>query len=159
MFNGNRIDINLEKYQLAPGDMIKGVVQLTLTAPIQAEKLSVNFSVTKEVKQMNIARVTQGSVSSAHTKSKIYSFSLPLDGNKEYVSGEYPFEMSIPPEALPQEAPSIQNALGGGMLGNALGMLAQFSPVGRAIYTYELEAQLDVPWKIDLRKKVDITIG
>lgn len=152
------INLVLEKYQYQVHEKIVGKVVLTLDGPIKADKLSVNFTVTKLVKSMGVPSMSQVSISSSSSTASVYTFDLTLDGAKEYISGEYPFEMIIPADAVPQGGASLGDSIGGA-LGSAVGMLTQFFPMGQATYHYTLEARLDVPWNIDMTKKVDITVG
>ncbi len=155
----NRINLNLDKQQYISSDKITGSVVLSLREPLKAKKLSVNLIVTKKIKRMSIPSVSQGSVgvSGSSSKSRLYSFELILDTEKEYADGEeYPFEISIPSEAV-QKSAGGQNSVGG-ILGGALSILSQISPIGQSVYLYKIEARLDIPWKIDLTSDVDITI-
>ena len=156
----NKIDLVLEKYQYSVTDKIIGKVILILDEPVKAQKLSVKLIVTETVKRTNIPSFGSGqvSMSNSNNTSRSYSFDLTLDGEKEYTRGEYPFEMTIPGEAYPRGLQGAQESAGG-MLGTAIGLLSRFSPLGQTIYRYAVEARLDIPWKFDLTKKVDITIG
>ncbi len=154
----SKIDLTLEKYQFRVDEKIVGKVTLYLDEPvIKAPKLLVRLIMTETVKSMNIPSLTKISVSSSRNTANTYTFDLTLGGEQEYTSGEYPFEMTIPTEAYPRGLQPVQT--GGGMLGTALGLLSRFSPIGQSVYTYAIEARLDIPWKFDLTKKVDITIG
>lgn len=152
------IDLVLEKYQYRVDEKIVGKVVLMLDEPTKSPKLSVKLIMTETVKKMNIPSLKQISVSSSRDTARTYSFDLTLGGEQEYVSREYPFEMIIPVEAYPKGLQPVQESTGG-FLGSAIGLLSKLSPLGQSIYTYAVEARLDVPWKFDLTKKVDITIG
>lgn len=154
----SKIDVTLEKYQYRVDEKIVGKVTLYLDEPvIKAPKLLVRLIMTETVKSMNIPSLTKMSISSSKNTAHTYTFDLILGGEQEYSSGEYPFEMTIPTEAYPRGVqPMLQ---GGGMLGIGLGLLAKFSSLGQSVYAYAIEARLDIPWKFDLTKKVDITIG
>jgi hypothetical protein len=86
----DQMALKLEKYNYEPGDTIKGVVSLILKKPTKARKL--------EVALLGKVRTTHRDADGdIHTSDKIvYDFTLPLDGEKEYQNGEYPFEIKIP---------------------------------------------------------------
>lgn len=157
----SKINLVLDKQQFSVSDKITGKVVLFLDEPTKAQALSVKLIVTEKVKSMNIPSLKSNtlSVGNSASNTRSYSFDLVLGGEKEYTNGEeYPFEMSIPGEALPRSLQAITGTMGG-FLGGAIGILSQFSPLGQTTYLYRVEARLDVPWKFDLTASVDITIG
>lgn len=157
----SKIDLVLEKHQFSATDKIIGRVVLYLDESTKAQKLSLKLIVTERVKKMAILSLNSNTfgVGNSANSTRSYSFDLLLGGEKEYMNGEeYPFEMSIPGEALPRGLQSVTSTLGG-FFGGAIGVLSQLTPLGQTTYLYSVEARLDVPWKFDVTASTDITIG
>ena len=151
------LEVILEKFQFSPGDTVSGKITLKLKKPTQANKLTVSVvgqKITKK-REINFA----GNMPREQTTiDKIFSFDLQLDGSKEYTEGEYPFSIKLPVDIVQQQ--TMANSEG------ALGTVAKvFNAVnnlsgGTTVRTeWFVEAQLDVPKAIDMRKKVMINVG
>lgn len=157
----SKIDLVLEKQQFTVNDKITGRVVLFLDEPTKAKKLSVNLIVTEKIKKMAMPTLNSNTVGIGNSSgaTQAYSFDLQLASEKEFTNGEeYPFEMSIPAEALPRSLQAVTGSMGG-FLGGAIGILSQLSPLGQTTYLYKIEARLDVPWGFDVTASADITIG
>ncbi len=147
--------MTLEKYQFAPGEEIKGHITLELKKNIQAQALTVQLLGTRQVTQTT----AQGRDIRRDT---IFDFSLPLDGEKEYLAGQalnYDFSLKIPETILQGIAGAQGVQLGttmlgvmkiGGMLGGMLG--------GSQKIDWQVIARLANPG-FDLTKKVQINIA
>lgn len=157
----SKINLVLEKQQFSVDDKITGRVVLYLDEPTKAKKLSVDLIVTQKIKKMAIPTLGANTlrVGNSASNTRAYNFDLQLAGEKEFTNGEeYPFEMSIPAEALPRSLQAVTGSMGG-FLGGAIGILSQLSPLGQTTYLYKIEARLDVPWGFDVTASADITIG
>lgn len=153
---GKDIKIQLNKYQFAPEDTISGTVILEISKAVKANGLIVSLVVQEKTSQMRV-RSSGVNMSSSQSTAEVFRFDLPLDGEKEYTSdGKYPFTMQIPREACPAGIEGIQKP--GGILGKGIGLLANFSPLGKKTRMYQIEARLDIPWGLDLTESADITI-
>jgi sporulation-control protein spo0M len=149
-FGKGKIDIVVQKTNYAPGDTISGNVALTLKKPVNAREMSISLigeqMITTREKASGLG-ITGGGIgwgsssSSQVERVRVYDFKLPLDSEKEYSEGrEYPFEIKIPADILsmrPQKTGTMK-----------------FLPV-----VWYLLAKLDIPRGLDIKKKVDITIG
>jgi hypothetical protein len=92
LFGKEKITLTLEKYDYKPGDKIKGTVKLNLKKPTKARKLEVSFIGSKTEKQTGM-RIGPTTSNTQQTKTmKVYDFTLPLDGEKDYHEEEYPFD-------------------------------------------------------------------
>lgn len=149
------IDLVLEKYQLPVGEKILGKVVLSTDAPIKATKLSVTVTVLEKKNTINIP-TSSSTMSASHKERTVYTFELPLAGEKEYTSQEFPFEMMLPEQAYPPKAQMIPQ-LTGGILGSVMNIASALSPLGGGTYYYSLQARLDIPWHIDETKTVDVS--
>lgn len=89
---------------------------------------------------------------SKHQSQIIYNFDMPLDGEKEYHTGEYPFEMKIPSDLL-KNNPNLEGKLGGAV--KAIQMIGGMS----TRIEWYVKAQLDVPMKLDIKKSQKIVLS
>ena len=144
-----KIEITLEKYNFYPGETIKGNVSLQLKKPIQAEKLTVSFIGMKTVTQL--VRASRGS-SRRTRKMPVHEFELVLDREKEYFRGDYPFEIKIPDNIL-QKSPEPEGTLG------TIIKATQFISGGMTRVDWYIETSLSIPKALDMKKKVNITLG
>ena len=81
----------------------------------------------------------------------VYNFKVSLDGEKEYDKTiEYPFEIKLPADILNVAGPQI-----GGVAGQAL----KFVTGAGSSTRWRLQAKLDIPRGIDVKKDVDVAIG
>jgi len=152
-----KIDIVLEKFNFAPGETIRGKVSFELKKPTLAKKLRITLAGVRITNQQ--VQHPNRPPSMETRKDFIHHFEMPLDGEKEYSKGEYPFEIKIPDNVLgvstlPKEATS-------GILGAVLKTaetLSKMSATSSRIEWY-LEAALEVPGAFDVKKKIEITVG
>jgi len=153
-FDRGKIEISLEKFNFSPGEIIKGKVSIELKKPILAKQLKIGLFGLKIITR----RVTtpKGTPSTETRKEFIYQFEMPLDGEKEYLKGEYPFEIKIPANILQTTPPPTQGAIGAVI--KTIEMLSSLSGATSKIEWY-LEATLAIPRGFDIKKKVNINIG
>jgi hypothetical protein len=149
----DEMTLTLEKFSFKPDDMVKGIVNLSLKNPTKARKL--------EVALIGKVRTThRDSDGDIHSQDKtVYDFTLPLDGEKEYQHGQYPFEIKIQSDILQgsSSGQQMQVELGTklGTLGSVLGQML----TGQKPIQWMIHAHLDIPWKLDVRKSQDIVIS
>ncbi len=139
------IELKLEGYEFAPGETIRGHASLKLKKPIKARKLRIALFGMQETRQL---RAGSGR---SYSQDCIFNFEKPLDGEKEYLAGEYDFELKIPANVL--EGPH-----GSGPLGT-LAKTAQFLGGQISNVKWFVEASLDIPMGLDVRKKIQINIA
>jgi len=141
-FGEGKVDIILEKNNFNKGEKIKGKVVLDLPKPKKAKELRVKLYAMREAWK---------TISGKRRKSteEIFSFPMKLDGEKEYTSGEYEFEIMVP-ELKEGELP-------GGAAGEALKAVAFLAGTPSAPRWY-VEASLDIPMSVDITKKVQINV-
>jgi len=149
LFGSDKITITLEKYDYKPGERIKGKVNLNLKKSTKARKLEVGlFGERKERYRDHDGKT--------HIKNvTIFSFSIPLCSEGEYMVGEYPFEIVIPSNILSTDNRSNIE----GKLGTVVDVLSTLS--GQRYYPIEwfVKAQLDVPMMFDVKKAQKIIIS
>jgi hypothetical protein len=164
MFGKGKINIALQKTHYAPGDIISGDVALTLKKPVKAREVSISL-----IGENKITETTPGiggpmggggmSMSTTTKTARIYDFKQQLDSEKEYSQGrEYHFEMKIPADTM-----SMRPLMPEGKLGQVLNVAQTAAAMTGAIpfqrIKWYLLAKLDIPGGLDIKKKVDITIG
>jgi hypothetical protein len=149
MFGKKQIEIILEKFNFSPGETIRGKVLLSLDKPIHARQLRVALIGEKISTRME--RRPDGRTYPKEEKTYIYNFQMPLDGEKEYLQGEYTFEIKIP-------ANISQNIPLEGKVGAILKTIQVLSTIGTRISWY-IQANLDIPMGFDVSKKIQINIG
>ena len=148
----NQMTLMLVKYDFSPGDIIKGVVGLNLEKPVKGRKLEVALIGTRNT----MHRDSDG----VHNQDEIiYHFELPLDGEKEYQNGQYPFEIKIQPDILLSNSMSQQiNQKLEEKLGSFGSVLGQMVAGQRPIH-WEVKAHIDIPMRLDVNQSRDIVIS
>jgi len=150
MFDKGKIEVAIAKTHFAPGDTISGKVTLTIKKPVAAKELGVWLIGERTT-------TSGGGLAGGDRKTekqRVYNFKVSLDGEKEYdKGGEYPFEIKIPADILNIGGPQL-----GGAAGQAI-KIAQVVTGGGSSTRWHLQAKLDIPRGIDVKKDVDITIG
>jgi len=150
MFDKGKIEVAIAKTHFAPGDTISGKVTLTIKKPVAAKELGVWLIGERTT-------TSGGGLAGGDRKTekqRVYDFKVSLDGEKEYdKGGEYPFEIKIPADILNIGGPPL-----GGAAGQAI-KIAQVVTGGGSSTRWHLQAKLDIPRGIDVKKDVDITIG
>lgn len=149
-FGRGKIEILLERFNFSPGEVIKGKVSFELKKPVLARQLKITFAGLRTITRQIIT--SKGTPSTETKRDFIYHFEMPLDGEKEYLKGEYPFEIKIPADVL-QRAPKPE-----GFLGTLLKGVKYLKGTTTRIDWY-LEACLDIPKAFDIKKRVKINIG
>jgi len=138
-----KIEVLLEKYNFSPGDTIKGRITLKLKKPIRAKALKVGLVGEKKTTQY-------GTSSTSQSKTHFFDFEMPLDGGKEYLEGDYNFEIKIPANVL--------QAQPGGAVGDIVKGIQLLSGKDVRI-SWHVIAKLDIPSGLDVSKKVQVNIG
>jgi len=163
LFGSSKIVLNLEKTNYSPEENIKGSIKLALKKPIKGRGLEVALigAEIRTHKSHNHNHFHRDDHHFGHhfdndetytTAQPFFLSKITLDGEKEYFSEEYEFEIKIPPDVHKDE-PKYE--------GN-LGKLMKFSQRmgGRPSYIeWYVKAQLDVPLKIDLRAEEKIKLA
>jgi hypothetical protein len=164
MFGKGKINIALQKTHYAPGDIISGDVALTLKKPVKAREVSISLIGEHKATQTGLGvggPMGGGGMSMSTTTRtvRIYDFKQQLDSEKEYSQGrEYHFEMKIPADTM-----SMRPLMPEGKLGQVLNVAQTAAAMTGAIpfqrIKWYLLAKLDIPGGLDIKKKVDVTIG
>jgi len=151
LFGGEKITLTLEKYNFKPGEMIKGNVKLNLKKPVKARKIEVSFIGSRKEQR----RDSKGT----HTAIvKVFNFTQPLGGEKEYQNESFDFEIKIPSDIIQQTKTMHEGQLDGA-LGKAVAIGAALA--GQRVYPIEwkVKAKLDIPMKFDVKKSQKIILS
>ena len=158
LFGKEKITLTLEKFDFKPGEIIKGTISLNLKKQTNARKLEVGLIGRMISRQSNVAVGPmvagrgRGGVRSSTQYHTVYDFRIPLDGEKEYYTGIYKFEIKIPSDIL-QANPTLEGSLG--QAATAVRVLAGVS----SRVDWSVKAQLDVPMGLDVKKSQKIVIS
>ena len=150
-----KMEIQLKQYSFRPGDIIEGMVVLQLNEKVKGKGVSITFTGTMETTTTSAGRQSE-------MTTPLYTFTQPLDGEREYeptpAPVTYPFRIEIPAGVLPTDTPAPQL---GGMLGDALKVGQMFGalPSTTKTYKWNLSAKLDIPWSGDVNKTVQISVS
>ena len=151
LFSKEYITLMLDKYDYQPGEVIKGTVNLKLKKPTKARKFEVSFIGTKKEMQTGIG-VGPGA-NKRDTKTIIlHRFTIPLGGEQEYHEGEFPFQIKIP-----DNIHDVDQKLEG-KVGTAVSALKAVSGIHSRIDWF-VQAQLDVPMGLDVKKRQSIVLS
>ena len=153
LFGPDEMTLTLEKFSFNPGDMVKGVVNFSLKKPIKARKLEVALI----GKKRTTHRDPDGDI---HSQDEtVYEFTLPLDGEKEYQHGQYPFEIKIQPDILQGSSSGQPMQMELGKKLGTIGFVIGKTVTGQKPVQWMIHAHLDIPWKLDVKKSQDIVIS
>ncbi len=141
--------ITMKQFQFRPGDVIQGVVSISLAEPIKARGLFA--SLVARQRAVRLPRKSGEPVSSH--RDTLFNFRKPLAQEGMFTDGHYPFEIEIPPNILQRE---IQPP--NGAFGDVVRAISFLSFMTRFPVEWRVEGILDLPWKINLRESVHVTI-
>ena len=145
-FGKGNIEIQLEKYNFSPGETINGNIFLKVKKQEKAKAVTIRLIGEQRTSKFS---TTPNKISRARTQY-IYDFKQPLDGEKEY-SGEYNYNFKI---KIPQNILNSVNSTLGAIMGSMQILTGQSSQI-----KWYLVASLEIPWGIDISKKVQINIA
>ena len=156
-FGKGKIRLAVNKFNFSPGDTVTGKVSLELKKPLLAKQLRVSLIgiETSSRTSVGFGASRRRGISSSRRKDVVYRFDMPISGEKEYLQGDYPFEMQIPADTLQQKPQSSEEGLSGALMKTA----QIIGGTTRSRVDWYLEAALDLDKKFDIKNKVQITIG
>lgn len=154
----NKIEIQLDKFQFSPGETVSGTIALKLKKPLKAKELTLRLygeEITTQGASISIGSGARNNRPS-NSRSYIFDFTQPLDGEKEYPASEqpmvYPFKITIPLDVLAK--PQLPE----GNLGKLM-QAAQFMSGMTTRISWYVEAKLEVGLLGDVSKKVQINVA
>lgn len=147
-FGKKQIEIVLEKLNFSHGDTIKGNVILTLKNPTHAKALKVGIVGERTT---TTTSTINGRPTTSTRNVKVFSFDMPLDGEKDYFQGEYSFELKVPGNITQPSTPQ-------GVAGDVIKTIQILSARESDVRWY-VTANLDIPMRLDVDTRVQVNIG
>lgn len=154
----NKLIIQLEQYSFIPWDIIAWKISLAFSEPVKLDGLSIALLWIN--KQENFG-INTGSLNYYKSNHYFYNKGVSLLGPGTYESQELIFSLVIPPSILPKRAGSFEK------IGNLppwvitiINILLSFTRMQQPRYIpeFSIVAQADIPWGIDIRESLVISI-
>lgn len=143
------IGMELGRSGYSLGDKITGVVRLKLTEPIQAARLVVVLEASR--KRYVTQRGSDGRVSPVQRTETLINHEVEVAGERSYDSGSHRFTVH-----LPTKIDAKINV--GGTLGDVLNAAQAVKSMTESPIKWKLRAILDIPWKRNLSKQIDLAV-
>jgi len=155
MFSMGKISVAISRMHYSPGDTVSGSICLVLKKPVKARGVSVSMIGDERTTRRRIGMAAGGPTIDVNVR-RVYDFKLDLDDEeKEYVSSQtYPFEIRVP-DTLPGKGSRTSDLARG--LGQTAAEITGVMP--QQSLSWYLLAKLDIPRRMDIKKKVYISIG
>jgi hypothetical protein len=152
-FGKGKIEIQLAKYQFAPGEIIEGSVVLNVKKPTKARAVRIGIIGERIQSSFDVGIGPSRNRTSSQENQTIFEFSQPLDGEKEY-SGDssYVFKLKIPDSVV------TQPKIGEGTIGTLV-KAAQILSGDNSQIKWWIVANLDIPGGLDISKRVQINVA
>lgn len=131
------------------GEAIRGIVKLQLTEPIPAKRLVVTLRATR--KRYVVQRGSDGRTAPVQRNETIVEHEVELDGARTYESGTQQFTVHIP--ARIDAKVELD-----GKLGDVLRAAQTLRSMTESPIHWTLTACLDIPWKRNLSKQIDLSV-
>ncbi|EDM76466.1 hypothetical protein PPSIR1_00867 [Plesiocystis pacifica SIR-1] len=147
--NVGTITLKPSRTSYSLGDTIAGTVELNLTEPIPARRLVVALVATR--KRMTAQRGSDGRVAPVQRTETLVDHQVDVEGEQSFVSGRHRFAIHIPD--------SIEAKVDvGGTLGDVLNAAQAVRSMTASPIRWKLRAYLDIPWKRNLSKAIDLSV-
>ncbi len=144
------IEIQLERFGFYPGDPIRGQLVLKLRAPQEARAIVVGLRARQRV--VDRVRSPRENVLNYRNET-VWEFKRELAGEGVYSEGSYPFELLVPSDIFHTDA-----APPDGLLGDIARVVSFLQPVKRFPLQWQVFAAVSRPFKVDVKKKVDVVV-
>ncbi len=142
------MSIMLERLDYFPGEIIRGIMTISLKVPVQADRLSASllaYRIEREHETDSDGKSRW--VDRPHT---VYTLTRELGGKGEYRSYDFPIEFVIPHDACPPPRRPPE-----GFVENLFHTL---SSINTAPVHWVVHGTLEIPWKFPIKKRVQITV-
>jgi sporulation-control protein spo0M len=149
-----KMELRIPTQSYAFGDTVSGTLYIDTKKPVKARKLIVKI----ECKRITKERYYHEGRRKTRTRTtKVWGFVQQLGDEQEYVDGEHPFSIELPPP--------FQNEMGAAgdameAMGTGMQVLNALSGQSHESYLrWKIEGRLDMPWAIDIKKKLDLSVN
>ncbi|HTM22692.1 MAG TPA: hypothetical protein VL172_19350 [Kofleriaceae bacterium] len=145
------IELELDKKALSPGDTLRGSVVLHLKEPTEAKRLVLAIRATQGL--VSYGKDASGGKSLKTDQLVVYRQNVELAGERAYADGErYQGELTLPADVLERE-PEIP-----GTIGAVARAISSVTSPRRLPLEWRVMALLEIPWKRNLKKVLDIAV-
>lgn len=150
-----KMELRLPTQSYSYGDTVAGTLYLDTKKATKARKLIVKIEcnqITKETYYQDGRRRTR-----TRTK-RMWDFTQELGGEGEYEDGEYEFAIKLPPPTSAADfgvMGDVAEAVGTGI--QVLNALSGRDH--RSYLKWKIEGRLDMPWAIDIKKRLDLSVN
>ena len=133
-----------------PGDSITGLLTLTLEEPTPAKRLVVRLVATRQRVRFEVG--PNGKRNKVLSHEVEYEFDCELAGEQTYTDGDYPFAIHVPTTI-------DAKSKAGGVIGDVVRAVQTLDELRRTPLRWRLVGFLHVPWKRNIKKKLDVSIA
>lgn len=133
------IKLELDVPKAPPGGTLRGRIVLQLAEPTDAKRLVVSLRATRRQRQAG---------ATSPVTVEMYKFDHELAGAQRYEITSYPFELTVPADALELKS-SASHPL--------LDVVKAFAPTGPV--EWQVVARLEIPWGKDFTSSVDVVVS
>lgn len=145
------IDVQQTDYKL--GDTVSGKINLQLEEATEAKRLVVRLFA---IGSRTHFEKNEAGKTTVQERETLYSFDLEVDGEKSYEEGAHIYEFSLTIPADAENEPSTEDT---GILGDVVKFASSLSQGVKRPTQWKLRAFLDIPWKRNLKKELDIEVS
>lgn len=142
------VEISPDRSAYRLGDVVRGTVSLKLTEPIPARRLVVALRATR--KRLSV-KTTNGKTAPVQQQQTIVDHEIDVGGEQTYETGSHYFALHVPDRIDPEI--KVKGPLGDLLEGVQAVRSMTDSPI-----KWTLVAFLDIPWKRNLSKTIDLTV-
>ncbi len=140
------VKLELDNTKAAPGDKLKGRINLALSEPVAAKRLVVSLRA-----RQRIIAIKQGG---SATHADVFQFDKELAPSQTFESRTVEFELDVPADALDlKPQPTNNNPLAD----VARTVVSAFNPAAGPI-EWQVIGRLEIAWGRDLSSEVDILV-
>ena len=147
------IAIDVKQTDYKPGDTVAGKITLALEEATDAQRLVVRLYAVGT--RTHFVKNESGKTL-AQERETLYKFDLEVDGEKTYEEGAHMYEFSI---RIPTDAENEAELPEAGIVGDVLKFASSLSQGIKRPTTWTLRAFLDIPWKRNLKKELEIQVA
>jgi len=144
------LEIQLDRFSFVPGEKITGRLSFKLKEPTAARGVVVGVRARQRVIERN--RSSQGT-STSYRNDVVWKFERNLAGEDVYTDGSFPFELVIASDVFHDRVDPPP-----GTLGDIARVVSFLSPSKRMPLEWEVYGHVDLPWKVNVSKKVSIVV-
>jgi hypothetical protein len=145
------VKLELDNTKAAPGDKLKGRINLALSEPVAAKRLVVTLRARQRIVTIKRGEGAKG-VSATH--ADVFQFDKELAPSQTFESRTVEFELDVPADALDLRPQPANNSP---LADVARTVVSAFNPAAGPI-EWQVIGRLEIAWGRDLSSEVDILV-